>query len=127
MRSILLLALLTFLPLAGSTSCAKAPPNLTPQAQQAFWKTEVLKSLDFLRDFAIDGEATSPQVFSTAVTRDVVETHRSLVGVMRAADSGWQSAVSTALDELLSRRSDSDKRKFGPYVSLVKVALQEIH
>lgn len=106
--------------------CAKAPPNLTPQAQQAFYKHQVLKGLDILRDFAIEGEATTPKVIPTATARDVVETHKSIVTVMQAADAGWQAAVSAGLDELLKRRSDSEKQKFGPYVALVKALLKEI-
>lgn len=120
-------ALLILPLLLVSIQCAKAPPDLTPQAQQAFYKTEALKGLDLLRDFAIGGEATTPKVIPTATTRDVVETHRSIVLVMRAADTGWRDAVSTALDELLNRRTDTEKAKFGPYVALVKSLLKEIH
>lgn len=123
-RLLLLFTLLTFAPM--TTGCTKAPPNLTPQAQQAFYKHQVLKGLDLLRDFAIEGEATTPKVLPTATTRDVVETHKSLVTVMQAADSGWPAAVSSGLDELLRRRSEAEKLKFAPYVALVKAGLQEI-
>ncbi len=121
-RLIALCALLTFAPMG----CAKVPPDLTPQAQQAFYKHQVLKGLDVLRDFAIEGEATTPKVLPTATTRDVVETHKSLVTVMQAADAGWQAAVGSGLDELLKRRSESEKMKVGPYVALVKSLLLEI-
>lgn len=113
--------------LCSLQNCAKAPPNLTPQAQQAFYKHQVLKGLDVLRDFAIEGEATTPKVVPTNTARDVVETHKSLTTVMLAADAGWQAAVGSGLDELLNRRSESEKLKFAPYVALVKALLKEIH
>lgn len=121
-----LLPVLLVLSLSGYGGCAKAPPNLTPQAQQAFYKHQVLKGLDVLRDFAIEGEATTPKVVPTNTARDVVETHKSLVTVMQAADAGWQAAVGSGLDELLNRRSESEKVKFSPYVALVKSLLKEI-
>lgn len=123
-----LFVLLTFLPMTpgGLVGCAKAPPALTPPAQQAFYKTEALKSLDLLRDFAISAEATTPKVLPTSTTRDVVETHRSIVLIMRAADTGWREAVITTLKELVARRSDSEKQKLAPYVALITVLLTEI-
>ena len=121
----LLIGLLTFAPLSLG-GCAKAPPELTPPAQQAFYKTEALKGLDLLRDFAISAEATTPKVLPTSTTRDIVETHRSIVVVMRAADAGWREAVSTTLDELLRRRSDAEQTTLAPYIALIKVLLKEI-
>lgn len=126
-RRTLALLLVTAALAVNLLGCAKPPPDLTSQAQQAFYKTEALKGLDLLRDFAIAGEATTPKVLLTSTTRDVVETHRSIVLVMRAADAGWREAVATTLDELLARRTDSEKAKFQPYVALVKTLLKEIH
>lgn len=118
-----LIGLLTFAPLAG---CASAPPHITPQATQAFHKTNVLKGLDLARDFAIDAEATTPQVLATATTRKIVTYHQSSVRIMQAADAGWQAAVNAALDELLSTLSPAERQTFGPYAGLIKSLIQEI-
>ena len=121
-----LLPALGILYLLGS-GCAKAPPELTPPAQQAFYKTHVLKGLDLLRDFAIDAEATTPKVLSTSATRVVVQYHQSAVKVMQAADSGWQAVVLSSLDETLLRLPAGDRQKVAPYAALVKSVIQEIH
>ena len=120
----LLIGLLTFAPLTAG--CAKAPPNITPQATQAFHKTNVLKGLDLARDFAIDAEATDPKVLSTATTRKIVTYHQSSVRIMQASDAGWREAVMAALDELLNSLSPAERQKFGPYAGLIKSLIQEI-
>lgn len=119
----LLIGLLTFAPLSG---CAKAPPALTPAAQQAFYKTQALKVLDLFRDFAIDAEATTPKVLSTDTTRKVVTYHASAVRIMQAADAGWASAVSAGLEETVNALPPNDKQKVAPYAALVRTVLQEI-
>lgn len=106
--------------------CAKAPPTLTPPAQQAFYKTHVLKGLDLLRDFAIDAEATTPKVLSTDTTRKIVTYHQSTVRVMQAADAGWQAAVSAGLDETVNTLPAQERQKVAPYAALVKSLIQEI-
>ena len=123
MRRLLLIGLLCFAPLGG---CVKAPPDITPQATQAFHKTNVLKGLDLARDFAIDAEATDPKVLSTAATRKIVTYHQSAVRIMQAADAGWREAVMSALDELLDNLTPAERQKFGPYAGLIKSLIQEI-
>ena len=113
--------------LAMELGCAKAPPNITPQATQAFHKTNVLNGLDLARDFAIDAEATDPKVLSTATTRKIVTYHQSSVRIMQASDAGWREAVMAALDELLGQLSPAERQKFGPYAGLIKSLVQEIH
>src|ERR1700690_709747 len=81
-------SLLVLCVLIGSSACAPPPPNLTPQAAQAFQNTRVIKGLDVLRDFAIDANAATPPVLSTAVTRKVVLFHESALKIINAAGSG---------------------------------------
>ena len=121
----LLIGLLTFAPLSLG-GCAKAPPELSPVGTQAFHKTRVIKALDLLRDVAIDGEAQSPKVFSTADTRKVVLYHQSALRIIQATDSGWQAAVGTSLDEVVMRLDPAAQPKVAPYVLLVKTLLAEI-
>lgn len=106
--------------------CAKPPPALTPAAQQAFYKTHVLKGLDLARDFAIDAEATTPKVLSTATTRQIVTYHQASVRIMQAADAGWPGAVGVALDELLRTLPPAERQTFSPYAGLITSLLQEI-
>jgi len=120
----MLLSLCCFTPV--STGCAKAPPSLSPAGAAAFQKTRVIKGLDLLRDFAIDGEAATPKVVSTDTTRTIVEAHQSILKIMDAAGNGWQALVGTALDEALTRVKDPDRAKVAPYVALVKAILLEV-
>lgn len=129
MRSVALaraLIVLSALLLLSQLGCAKAPPNLTPEAQQAFYKTRVIKGLDLLRDFAIDGEATTPQVVSTDTARKVVLYHQSTLKIIQATDAGWVAAVSAGLEELRLQLSEADRQKFGPYIGLVRAILAEV-
>lgn len=125
-RNFRLAALLSMLALFSSLGCAKAPPTLSPEAQQAFYKTRVIKALDLARDFAIDGEATTPQVLSTETTRKIVLWHQASLKVIQASDAGWAAAITQSLTELRNGLADAEKQKFGPYLALIQVTLQEV-
>src|SRR5678815_1041222 len=107
-----------------SASCTKAPPNLTPAGKAAFQKTQVLKSLDLLRDIAIDAEANG--VLHTADARKIVSYHRDTVAIMQASDLGWKAAVATGLDVLVKELPPDAGQKIAPYVALLKVVLAEV-
>jgi hypothetical protein len=109
-----------------STSCTKAPPNLSPAGAAAFQKTRVIKGLDLLRDFAVDAEAAQPQVLNTATTRKIVQAHQSILRIMDAAGNGWQALVGTSLDEVVNSLPAGDRAKVAPYVALVKALLAEV-
>ena len=129
MRSVALaraLILLSALLVLSQLGCAKAPPTLTPAAQQAFYKTRVIKGLDLLRDFAIDGEATTPKVVSTATARQIVLYHQATLKIIQATDHGWIVAVSAGLEELRLQLSEADRQKVGPYIGLVRAILAEV-
>ena len=117
--------LIPLLALVLMLGCAKAPPNLTPQATAAFHATRVVKALDLVRDFAIDGEAQTPKVFSTAHTRIVVDFHESAVRIIHAAPDGWKPAVTAALNELPGKLG-ADYGKIAPYVNLVKTLIASL-
>ncbi len=110
----------------ASFACASAPPNLTPQANQAFYNTRVTKILDFLRDTAVSAHNQNPPVVSTAVLRKVVLYHESSLKIMHAAGSGWQPAVLAGLDELTKDVTPAEKQLLAPYVALAKTILQEV-
>ena len=120
--------ILSVLAIAPMSSCAKAPPNLSPAGAQAWYATRVVKGLDVLRDTAIDANNQTPPLLTTAETRCVVTTHQTILQTMQAKPSGWPTTVSTALDGLtkpgcLSARSVAI---LTPYVAVVKTALQEV-
>ncbi len=122
----LLLMLLVGLLALPSSSCTKAPPNLSPAGQEAFQKTRVIKALDLLRDFAIDAEAAQPQALSTDTTRKIVRAHQGILKIMNAAGAGWQRIVASTLDDVVANLSEADQHKVSPYVALVKAILLEV-
>jgi hypothetical protein len=128
----LLLALLCSFAFVGQMAvleagCAKAPPTLGPEAARDFQKTRVIKALDLLRDFAIDGEAATPKVVSTDTTRQIVTYHQSALKILDAAGSDWKAVVGTSLDALVPALPEKDRPKVAPYVALVKGLLQEVN
>jgi hypothetical protein len=112
--------------MVGQVGCAKAPPQLGPVAAADFQKTRIIKALDLLRDFAIDGEAATPKVVSTDTTRKIVTYHQATLKILDAAGSDWRTVVATSLDALVPTLPAADRAKVAPYVGLVKGLLTEI-
>jgi hypothetical protein len=121
MRYLVLLVALSIIP-----GCAKAPPTSSPQAQTAFRNTQIIKTLDLLRDTAIEANASVPPLVSTSTTRKVVQAHQSILLVMRAAQTGWQNTAIVALDEILKNLPANEATLLAPYVTLAKVAINEV-
>jgi hypothetical protein len=107
-------------------SCVHAPPTLSQPAQIAFQKTRIIKALDVLRDFAVDGEAATPKAVSTDLARKIVTYHQSTLHIIDAAGTGWKPLVSTGLDEFLSQLSQAEQTRLRPYVGLIKALLAEV-
>lgn len=112
--------------LVSITSCVQAPPNLTPQATQAFYKTRAQKALDVIRDTAQDGNAAVPPVVSTATARTITVWHESALKILHDAGAGWQAAVQTSLTELLKDATPEERQLLTPYVTLAKTILAEV-
>ena len=122
MRRLILIPILAVL-WAG---CAPPPPNLTPEATQAFKATRVVKALDILRDAAIDANAQTPPLMPEATTRRVVLYHQSSVKIIQATAEGWVPAVLAGLTELEVNLPPSERSLLGPYIALVKTILSEV-
>jgi hypothetical protein len=105
-------------------SCASAPPSLTPTGVAAFNARRVVKSLDLIRDVAIDAEAN--KVLSTDTTRRVVVFHRSSLETIRAVQNGWKTTVLAALDEVPKNLSDKERMVLAPYLALTKTLILEV-
>lgn len=110
----------------SQTSCAKAPPNLTPAASMAFRATQVVRALDVLRDVAIDANAQKPPLLSEEVTRKVVLYHQSTVKVIQATPAGWPAMTKAGLDALLSGLAPPERALLAPYAGLINTIIQEV-
>lgn len=122
--AVVLLALVVF---AGmGSNCVPPPPNLSPQAVTAFNQTRLEKTLDVIRDTAQDGSATTPPVVAVKDAVLVTKVHKSLVLIIETHDAGWQTQVTTGLDQLLVDLSPPTSALLKPYVALSKVILQEV-
>lgn len=105
-------------------ACTHAPPNLSPNAKREFYATRVIKELDIVRDFAVDGEAAG--VVSTDDARVVVLWHKSAVQVAQSTGANWQTIVSTTLDTAVGNLKPTTRDKLAPYVVLIKAILAEV-
>jgi hypothetical protein len=113
--------------LLGVSRCAAhAPATLSPAAQTAWYGTRVIKALDVLRDTAIDAQAQTPPLLSEAVTRSIVQTHRSLLETIHQAPSGWPATVTAALAELERGLPPADRTIIHPYVELTETLLKAV-
>lgn len=108
------------------SACAHAPANLSPKGVAAFQATRVVKALDILRDTAVDGNAQTPPLISTATTRAVVTYHKAALQTIQQVPSGWQATVSAGLDNTLAAVPATDKDLLAPYVQLIKVLIAEV-
>lgn len=125
-RLLLSLVCVLFL-LGGSVGCSDhLPPNLTPQAQQAWYVNKVIKALDVVMDVAIAGNATDPPQISTSDTRVIVEWHQDAIKVAHAAVGNWRDAVDLSLDDALKHLSAKTRSQVLPYAELVRVLLKEV-
>lgn len=107
-------------------ACAKAPPNLTPEASAAFKGLQAVRALDILRDTAINANAQTPPLISEADTRKVVLYHQSTVKIIQASPTGWKAVAQTGLDELISNLPPPNRTLLAPYVALLKSILSEV-
>lgn len=111
---------------AAACGASHMPPNLTPQAQTAFNKTKAIKTLDLVRDIAIDANAQSSALMTVDDTRKVVTFHQSSLKIIQASDAGWSQIVVTSLQELLKNLPPSERDLLSPYVNLAIATLKSI-
>lgn len=107
-------------------SCAKAPPALSPAGTAAFNATRVVKALDVLRDVAIDAEAQSPKLISTANTRKIVSYHEAAVKTIGAVPGGWRPTVLAGLEQLRAEIPAGEYARIAPFVALVQTLIAEV-
>ena len=111
--------------LVGVVSCAHPPP-LSPTGTRTFYATRVIKTLDVIRDFAVDAEAQDPKLLSTATTRKVVVYHRSAITTIHDIPAGWRPTLETGLTEVLADLPAAESARLAPYVALLLAVLAEV-
>ncbi len=102
------------------------PPNLTPPAVIAWEGTKVIKTLDLIRDVAIDANNVVPPQVSTDTTRQVVAFHRSAITVVHDAKEGWRATVNSSLDQLVRNLVAHDKGQLAAYIELIRNVLKAV-
>jgi hypothetical protein len=120
-RYVVSLVFVAFLGLGfGASSCAKAQPQLSPAGQAAVTGTQVIKALDVVRDFVVDGNRQSPPLFTHAETLSVVNTHESIVKAIAAVPNGYQALANATLDTLQASLPSATWARIAPYITLVR-------
>ncbi len=112
--------------LFAAPSCAKAPPNITPQATAEYYATQAVKILDGVRDAAQIANQTAPPLLSDAALLKVVDWHEALVKTLHAAPGGWKATALTGLDQVQNLLPAADWSRIKPAVDAAKLFLQEI-
>ncbi len=125
-KSYIAVVLVVLLSTLSAASCAKAPPNLTPQATVAFKGTQAVKALDILRDTAVSANAQNPPLLSEDITRKVVLYHQATVKTIQSSTAGWQSAALTGLTALLDSVPPAQRAVLEPYTVLIRTVIQEV-
>ncbi len=122
--SVSLIVFVTFLALGlGAQSCVKPQPQLSPAGVTAVSATQVIKALDVVRDFVVDGNRQTPPLFTAAETLSVVDTHESIVKAIAAVPNAYQTLANTSLDTLRASLSAAAWARIAPYVTLVRSLL----
>jgi hypothetical protein len=114
---------LTILLLLTVSACAPVPPPAdnqprSPEAVTAWQSHEIQKSLDLLRDIAIDANASAPPVLSTDATRYVVKFHHTAIQLVHDRPQGWMASVTAGLQDLSQTLDAADYAVVGRYVAL---------
>lgn len=110
----------------GVTSCAKAPPNITPQAVIAFHGSQVIHVLDEIRDAADKAHHTTPPLIDARTQLKIVGWHQDAITIVRATPNGWKATVLDGLVTLKANLSAHDWQVIAPYVALAEILLKEL-
>jgi len=107
------------------SGCTPMPPpaNNTPRSPEATtaWQShEIQKSLDLIRDIAVDANAMDPPVLTTDATRFVVKFHSIAIQLVHDRPNGWQAGVLQGLNELSQVLDATDFAVIAKYVLLTR-------
>lgn len=124
-RLVLIVALSGLLvPLAG---CASAPASVTtPQGQFAYKADQFVSAVGIFQDAAIQANAQTPPLISTADTRLIVTFCVASAKSAQAATTGWQATVLSSIASLKAALSPAAQTKYGTYLTLISTLVQGI-
>jgi len=113
--------------LLTSTACATVPVR-SPAATAAFEATQVIQSLDLIRDFAIAANAQVPSLLATQTTRDIVFYHESAIKAIHAVAgiTSWKAAVLGGFNTLVSSFTPAEKTLLQPYIDIITAVLNGV-
>jgi hypothetical protein len=98
------------------------PPGLTQEAVSAFKSHEVLKTIDALRDTAINAEKA--QLVSEETTRKFVTLHLSAARMMEAAQVGRIAIIKAGLVAIQDNLPANEAKLLKPYIALALAVLE---
>jgi hypothetical protein len=119
----LVIGLLLALTLVVAPTCAKAPPNLSPQGVTDWNTLQIGHDLDLIRDIVDAGAKQTVPVFTRDVDVKVATWHKAAVTTLASRADGWKTALMTGLDQLLASLSQTDRDRLTPYALLIKTVL----
>lgn len=115
----------------ATTSCAlpaalagRSTAQLTTPGIAALHAQEVGKTLDIIRDFAVDAEATKN--LSTATMLKVVRWHKSAVMIIDQTPDGWKATVLAGLVQLKVTLGVSERTLLGPYIDAAILVIKGV-
>jgi hypothetical protein len=124
----LVYATLVAISLTFTPSCAgnKPPVGLNAQATHDWYRTEVEKGLNHVRDAANDAHDTTPPLIDAATNLQIVQWHELVITIIHDQKAGWRTALDTALGGLQARLSPDTWALIGPYVKFVQNLLKQV-
>ena|SRR6267143_6708646 len=102
------------------------PPNLTPQATEAFHARRALDVLRIVRDTAVDASRQNPPLVSHKAAVRVITWHKSLVQAIAAVPGGLKMTVDAALVELKTDLPPEDWKRIEIYINLLRAVIAEV-
>jgi hypothetical protein len=132
-RHLLMTPLLIAVALAVGSSCAKAPPSLSPAGVQVWKLNEVVVSVGTIQHAAIElnkvqicEPAPCRPLLSDQNTRSVIDVVSVTLRTLRAIPQGWPAIVDSALVEITNRLDTFGQQKLKPYIEAVRVLLSAL-
>jgi len=119
----LLLSLLLVSASSSTTSCAKAPPSLSPVGVADWNALQLGHNIDLIRDIVDAGTKTTPAVFTRDLNVKVATWHKAAAITLATHSQGWKTTFQTGLDQLLNSLTQAERDKLTPYITLIKTVL----
>jgi len=114
----LTIGLMLALTLIVSPACQHAPPNLSPAGTTAWQNIQATKTLDLVRDLAVDASHTG--LITRAEALKVVNWHTAVIKVLDARGPDTKRLLTVSLDALEQNLEPKTQIVIRPYLALVR-------